>query len=213
MPSYTLFDETWARKEHFHHYYTTNPCTFAFTTILDITGIVGTSRKLYPTMLYLITNIANRHKEFRTTTDKDGNAAYFDKVLPCYTVFHKDTETFSNVWTEYTDDIDEFCVHYDKDMAEYGNKKQFDAKPAPPENAIPVSMIPWETFSSFTLNIENQYKFLLPIFTLGKYYREGNRIMMPLAIQVNHAACDGYHVSVFIKELKSFIQQIAESKQ
>lgn len=92
-------------------------------------GIVGTSRKLYPTMLYLITNIANRHKEFRTTTDKDGSAAYFDKVLPCYTVFHKDTETFSNVWTEYTDDIDEFCVRYDKDMAEYGNKKQFDANP------------------------------------------------------------------------------------
>ena len=37
--------------------------------------------------------------------------------------------------------------------------------------------------------------------------------MMPLAIQVDHAACDGYHVSVFIKELKSLMQQIAESKQ
>ena len=68
MPSYTLFDENWARKEHFHHYYTTNPCAFAFTTILDITGIVGTARKLYPTMLYLITNVANRHKEFRMKT-------------------------------------------------------------------------------------------------------------------------------------------------
>ena len=103
------------------------------------------------------------------------------------------------MWTEYPDDIDEFCVRYDQDMSEYGKNMQFDAKPAPPENAIPVSMIPWEKFSSFTLNIEEQEKVLLPIFTMGKYYREGNRIMMTLAIQVNHAACDGYHVSVFIK--------------
>ena len=125
-------------------------------------------------MLYLITNVANRHKEFRMTTDEDGNAAYFDKVLPCYKIFYNNTATFPMCGRNTSSTV-------------------------PMENAIPVSMIPWEKFSSFTLNIEEQEKVLLPIFTMGKYYREGNRIMMTLAIQVNHAACDGYHVSVFIK--------------
>jgi len=48
-------------------------------------------------------------------------------------------------------------------------------------------------------------KYLLPIFTMGKYFGSGGRRMLPLAIQVHHAVCDGYHVGQFVEHLQEMI--------
>lgn len=37
-------------------------------------------------------------------------------MLPCYTIFHKDTETFLNIWTVYCKDYEEFCKMYENDL-------------------------------------------------------------------------------------------------
>ena len=45
-------------------------------------------------MLYYITTIVNRHPEFRTAINQAGELGIYDEMLPSYTVFHEDTETF-----------------------------------------------------------------------------------------------------------------------
>lgn len=79
------------------------------------------------------------------------------------------------------------------------------AKPNVPGNSFTVSMIPWATFEGFNLNLPKEYDYLKPVFTMGKYYQETGRILMPLAIQVHHAVCDGFHVCRFIDELQELI--------
>ena len=49
------------------------------------------------------------------------------------------------------------------------------------------------------------YDYLIPIFTMGKYYKEDNKIILPLAIQVHHAVCDGFHICRFVNELQELI--------
>lgn len=44
--------------------------------------------------------------------------------------------------------------------------------------------------------------YLLPIFTIGKYFEQNGIIRLPIAIQVHHAVCDGFHVGRFIEELQ-----------
>lgn len=83
------------------------PCTYSLTTKLDITPIMEV--KLYPTMLYLIARAVNRYPEFRMDLDRDGSPGTYSVVHPCYTVFHRDDETFSSIWTEYTEDYAAFC--------------------------------------------------------------------------------------------------------
>ena len=78
-------------------------------------------------------------------------------------------------------------------------------KPAIPANSFTVSMLPWATFEGFNLNLQKGYDYLKPIFTMGKYYRKKERILLPLAIQVHHAVCDGFHVCRFINELQALI--------
>lgn len=197
--------EEWKRKEYFEHYFSVIPCTYSMSVKLDITKIKNSDRKLYPTMLYLITKVVNRHAEFRTSFNIDGQLGSFDEMLPCYTVFHKDTETFSNIWTQYFEDYYDFCEEYKKDIEKYSGVKKMMAKPDIPENSFSVSMIPWTTFDGFNLNLQKGYDYLLPIFTMGKYYEENGKVILPLAIQVHHAVCDGFHVCRFVNELQELI--------
>ena len=164
-------------------------------------------KKLYPTLLYGVTTILNRHEEFRTALDKNGQVGVFSEMLPCYTIFHKETETFSSIWTEFTADYTEFLQNYQKDIDAYGERKGMFAKPNPPENTFPVSMIPWTSFEGFNLNLKKGYDDLLPIFTFGKYYEDGGKYHIPLSIQVHHAVCDGFHVCRFLDELQDLLNK------
>lgn len=198
--------EAWKRKEYFDHYFKHVPCTYSMTVKLDITGLKD--KKLYPTLLYGLATIVNRHEEFRTAMNENGQVGVFSEMMPCYTIFHKDSQTFSNLWTAYTADYTEFCARYREDMERYGNTEGMMAKPNPPENTFPVSMIPWTTFEGFNLNLKNGYDYLLPIFTFGKYQQDNGKYYIPLSVQVHHAVCDGFHTSRFINELQELLDTL-----
>ena len=199
--------EKWERTEYFENYFYNVPCTYSMTVKLDITSIVEKQVPLYPAMLYYLTTVVNRHVEFRTAFNENNELGIYSEMLPCYTVFHKDTETFSNIWTAYTENFEEFCVAYENDKLQYGNQNGMIAKPNVPSNYFNVSMIPWATFEGFNLNLQKGYDYLKPIFTIGKYYQESGRTMIPLAIQVHHAVCDGFHICRFVNELQELINE------
>ena len=199
--------ENWPRKEYFHQYFTNVPCTYSMVVKLDITKVREKGLRMYPAMMYYLTTVMNRHVEFRMDIDKDGNVGYYDKMLPRYTVFHKDTETFSTLWTEFDEDLDKFTEAYINDLAEYGDNHRLEGKPNTPNNHFSVSMVPWTTFEGLNINIQNGYDYLKPVFTLGKFYEENGKILMPIAIQVHHAVCDGFHTTRFLKELQELINE------
>lgn len=195
----------WKRNEYFEHYFTNVPCTYSMTVKVDITPIKKKRMKLYPAMLYYIAAIVNRHSEFRTAINQAGELGVYDEMIPSYTIFHEDTGTFSNLWTAYVPDFGTFSAAYENDMRKYGNKHGIIGKPDAPENVFTVSMIPWSTFEGFNLNLQKGYDYLIPIFTMGKYYQENGRTILPLAVQVHHAVCDGFHICRFVNELPELI--------
>lgn len=197
--------QNWKREEYFVHYYETIPCTYSMTTKLDITPLITRKVKLYPALLYSVSTIVNRHEEFRTAIDDKGRIGIISEMTPCYTFFHKDTETFSTLWTEYSSDYAKFCKMYEKDILQHSQNKGLIAKPNPPANTFPVSMIPWTTFDGFNLNLKKGYDYLLPIFTFGKYYKSGESYYIPLSIQTHHSVCDGYHTCRFINQLQEIL--------
>ena len=168
--------QTWSRKEYFDHYYSAVPCTYSMNVRLDITTLLENHVKLYPAMLYAISTLVNRHSEFRTSLNENGEVGVFSEMLPCYTIFHKDSETFSNLWTKYHPSFAKFLQSYQKDQEQYGQVLKMETKPYTPANTFPVSMIPWTTFEGFNLNLQKSYGYLLPIFTMGKYYEENHPI-------------------------------------
>lgn len=182
--------------------FTQVPCTYSAVFQLDISRLRREGQKLYPTLLYHLAGEVNRHEEFRTALDGAGRLGIYDCLHPCYTVFHPESETFSNLWTAYDPDYETFCAACRRDMEEYGNNPGLEGKPGTPENTFPVSMLPWAGFTGFHLNLQKGYDYLLPIFTMGKYCREGGRTLLPLAVQVHHAVCDGFHLCRFVNGLQ-----------
>ena len=68
-------------------------------------------------------------------------------------------------------------------------------------------MVPWISFEGFNLNLQKGYDYLLPIFTMGKCYEENQRYRLPLAVQVHHGVCDGFHLSRFVNELQELVDR------
>ncbi|WP_256083903.1 CatA-like O-acetyltransferase, partial [Staphylococcus aureus] len=150
--------ETWDRKEYFNHYFN-QQTTYSVTKELDITLLKSMIKdkgyELYPALIHAIVSVINRNKVFRTGINSEGNLGYWDKLEPLYTVFNKETEKFSNIWTESNASFNSFYNSYKNDLFKYKDKNEMFPKKPIPENTVPISMIPWIDFSSFNLNIGN----------------------------------------------------------
>lgn len=47
-----------------------------------------------------------------------------------------------------------------------------------------------------------------PIFTMGKFEEEGGKILLPLAVQLHHAVCDGFHLCRLVNELQDLLENV-----
>jgi len=199
--------ENWKRKPYYEHYLNQVRCTYSITANIDITCLLtflkDRGMKLYPALIHMITTVVNRHREFRTCCDPEGTIGYWERMSPSFTIFHDDDKTFSSIWTPYSEDYEVFYSCYLDDMEKYGGIKQLAAKSNEPPNTFPISSIPWVSFTGFNLNVYNEGTYLLPIFTMGKYLKQDDKVLLPISAQFHHAVCDGYHSGVFFHELQS----------
>lgn len=212
IPEYTPVDlSCWARKEHFEVFQTFAQSTINQTVLLDITALLKRIKevgwKFYPTIIFLLSKVVNRHTEFRMAI-KDNELVIWNEVHPSYTIFHNETETFSSLWSHYDGNIHHFQHVYAEDMARYGNNLSYWPKGESLENIFFVSAIPWVSFTSFNINVANMQNFFSPMFTIGKYYNQDGKVMLPLAVQVHHSVCDGFHVARLINELQEISDNI-----
>ena len=201
--AFQLIDlENWDRKEFYEHFIKEVVCTYSITVNLDITGLKH--ERLYPAMIWLLTGTVNEMPEFRTSLTKEGLGIY-DSMHPMYTVFNQEQKNFSGIWSCYAENYSEFLNNYESDVAKYSKSTRYTPKAGTPENAFNISMLPWVEFTSCNINVYDDGKFLLPIFTMGKFFERDGKRFLPLAIQVHHAVCDGYHVGVFVEKLQEKI--------
>lgn len=197
---------TWNRAEHFEHYINRVPCTYSFTVNLDVTGLrnslAAKGRKTYPAQLWLLATAVNRFREFRMAFDSAGALGAWDEVHPAYTVFNLQLETFSGIWTPYDANFGRFEEAAANDIATYSRATRFFPKDSRPPNTFDVSSIPWLKFSAFTLDIPGAIRHLAPIFTLGRYFERDGATFLPIAIQLHHAVCDGFHAGRLVATLE-----------
>jgi len=196
--------QRWERREYYKHFMENVRCTYSATVTIDITNLKG--QRLYPAMIWLLTRTVNLMPEFRTAL-VNGVPGIHDSMHPSYTVFNEETHSFSRLWAEYSDDYRVFLRIYEDNETIYTPCAHLCARRNTPENTFDISMIPWFTFTAFDINVFDSGKYLLPVFTMGRFFESGGRRMLPLAIQVHHAVCDGYHVGQFVQTLQELIDR------
>ena len=201
--TFRLIDmESWPRREFYEHFIKEVVCTYSAVVNIDITALRG--QKLYPAMIWLLTKTVNDMPEFRTSLTTEGLGIY-DDMHPMYTVFNKENKNFSGIWSWFSEDYSEFLSSYEADAAEYSKSTRYAPKEGTPPNSFNISMVPWLEFTGFNINVFDEGKFLLPVFTMGKFFERDGRRLLPLAIQVHHAVCDGYHMGQFVEKLQGYV--------
>ena len=203
--AFQLIDlKTWERREFYEHFIKEVVCSYSITVNVDITPLKG--QQLYPALIWLLTKTVNEMPQFRTALTQEGLGIY-DSMHPMYTVFNKENKNFSGIWSYFSEDYDEFLSNYHADVQAYSKSTRYAPKDGTPENAFNISMTPWLEFTAVNINVFDDGKFLLPIFTMGKYFEQDGKRLLPLAIQVHHAVCDGYHVGLFVETLQDQIDR------
>ncbi|KFF59982.1 chloramphenicol acetyltransferase [Cryobacterium sp. MLB-32] len=201
--------DRWPRREHFEHYLTRVECTYSITVEVDVTEMVAALResawKSYIAQIWVISSVVNRHAEFRMTLIGEKAPATWDIVHPAFTVFNPERETFASVWSPFHTDFTTF--HHDAAvvLAEHRTATSFQPQSDMPANTFDISSLLWASFTGFSLHMRAGWKHLLPIFTLGKYREVQGRTMMPVAVQIHHAAADGFHTARLIHELEELL--------
>lgn len=201
---------TWPRREHFEHYRHRRPTYYAITVDVDVTELAArieeTGRKTYPAQIWALASVVNRYAEFRLTLDEQDNPATWDVLDPSFTVFNPERETFANVWAPFDPD---FTVFHDRTaglIEQYRTATTpFPQGFPPPSNLFDISSLPWTSFSSFTLHVENGWEHFSPVFTLGRYTEQQGRVVMPVALQIHHSAADGFHTARLLNDLRDLL--------
>lgn len=201
--------DTWPRREAFEHYRDRVPCTYAITVEIDVTGFAtalrASSRKTYIAQIWAIATVVNRYREFRMAVTDAGAAASWPVVHPAFTVFNAEREAFAAVWAPYDPDFGRFHEHAAELLATAASATTMFPQGELPPNVFDVSSLPWTSFTGFTLQIDGGTGHLLPIFTLGRYVERDGRTLLPVAVQIHHAAADGFHTARLLGDLEALM--------
>lgn len=208
LPKYKKIDmTTWSRREHFNYYRNTIKCGYSLTAHVDVTQAVAYSRKkgkrFYACFIYAAAKAVNDLDSMKMMITPDGETGIWDISHPNFTVFHKDDKTFSDLWTEYKTDFDDFYEEFESVITTYGDTHGIKGRPEQPANFFCISCVPWLDFTSHsTYSYSAEEMALFPIITFGKYAENNGHFTLPVTVSISHAAADGYHTSLFFQKLQ-----------
>lgn len=175
---------------------------FSTTSHVDITNLkkfVDSHKSgFFLAISFLITKSVNLIPELRHRII-DGELFEFSRVDPGYTVL-LDDETFSFCDSNYVDSFKEYSelsaakIKEVKDCPDHG----FEEK----HHMFFITNIPWFSFTSIVHPYDKKYGYI-PVIAIGKYFKDGDKLLVPIGIQVHHGLVDGIHVGKFYQSLSN----------
>ena len=118
----------------------------------------------------------------------------------------RDDGTFGFSHIPYFEDLDLFMERATEEVIEVRTSNQL-IRSGIGEYVIHFSSVPWITFSHISLPRRYDRRDSIPKITIGKYYLDGDRKMIPVSVHVNHAVADGLHVGAFFKTLEKLFSR------
>lgn len=196
----------WNRKEHFHFFNQFDDPYFAVTVDFDVTKAYqyakGQQVSFFVLYLHACMKAINDVENFKYRIHGD-KVVIHDTIHASATILREDN-TFGCSF-----------VHFDKDFKLFN--KNFEAEKKriqstadlfpeqDTDDCIYCSAMPWFRFSGHKEPVFGVKKESVPKLAFGKYEQRDKKLIMPVAIAVNHALVDGYHVGLFTKAFQDYL--------
>jgi chloramphenicol O-acetyltransferase type A len=178
---------------------------FSTSSHIDITGLKKFADAhrcgFFLSISFLITRSVNLVPELRHRVI-DGDLFEFQKVDPGFTVLMED-ETFSFCDSRYFDSFEAYRRYSEIKIQEV--RECPDRNTGEKHHMFFITNLPWFSFTSMVHPYDRQYGYI-PVVSIGKYFQQGGRLLLPIGIQVNHALVDGIHVGKFYQQLSDMCE-------
>jgi chloramphenicol O-acetyltransferase type A len=196
--------DNWSRRELFDFFIGyTNPY-FNVCTTIDVTKLVAFVRersdvRFSTAVHYFALRCANEVEPFRYRLKEDEKVYVYDVVNGGTTVLLPN-ESFAYAYFDYQIDFDQFVTEMARavDDVRTGSGK---LKPTQRDDVIYHTTLPWFSFTSFAHARNKGRGDSIPRIVFGKFSKEGDRLMMPISVEVHHALMDGLHVGRFLAKM------------
>ncbi len=202
--------ENWNRKEHFHFFNQFTDPYFSVTVDFDVTKAYDYAQKkhisFFALYLYACMKAVNSVENFKYRINKD-TIVIHDVIHASPTIARPDN-TFGCSFISYSERFEKFYEDFKLEKKRILNTKDLFPPEEGTDACIYCSAMPWFNFSGHKEPVFGTKRESVPKLAFGKFAKKNDKLMMPVAIAVNHALVDGYHVGLFVeayqKELGKF---------
>ena len=195
--------ETWERKAHYKFFKELDVPQYDMTFQIDITPLYHFVKKegvsFYLTMVHTVMKTINEIEAFKYRI-VDDQVVFFDQTHPSFTDVMAGSHLFKMVSTNMMEDLKDFLVQAKSDSAL--QTTMIDEKKEKAPDLVYITSFPWGSYTSATNAVNIDPSDAIPRMSWGKYYTQGNQIMIPFNLRVHHGFVDGFHVGVFLEKLQ-----------
>ncbi len=196
----TLDIENWNRKEHFQFFSQFDDPYFAVTVNFDVTKTFNYAKKeefsFFSLYLHACMKAINSVENFKYRIH-DNKVIIHDKIHASPTILREDN-TFGCTFIHYDENFDQFNKNFEAEKNRVLTTTDLFPE-QDTDDCIYCSALTWFNFSGHKEPLFGVKKESVPKLAFGKYVKKGAKLIMPVAIAVNHALVDGYHVGLFVK--------------
>lgn len=203
--------KTWKRKDHFDYYQAVDYPHFNITANIDITNLKkfcsDHNHRFFNVLVYFVSKAVNEIEEMRMRVRND-DVIVHDVIHPTFTVLKED-DTFSFCEVPFNLDYKSFydlCDHNIKVVKEEGGLEDEPGR----DDYIFISSVPWISFTSITHPVQMSPVDSVPRITWGKYFEQGDKVLLPFSVQVHHGLVDGLHLGRLFENLQKMLNQPQE---
>ncbi|GAA0116276.1 chloramphenicol acetyltransferase [Clostridium senegalense] len=198
--------DQWKRKKQYEHFKNLDYPHISVCANIDITNFynyIKTKRKpFFISFVYVVTKTANLINEFKYRV-RDEKVIVHDVVSPSFTIMNDDG-VFNFCPVDFSEDFNEFVSRGTNEIDK--RKKFVDLKDEPNrDDFLFITSIPWVSFTSMSHPIHMSPVDTIPRIAWGKYFKENEKIKMPLSIQAHHALVDGVHIGMYFEKIQQIL--------
>ncbi|WP_210465854.1 CatA-like O-acetyltransferase [Rufibacter roseolus] len=204
--------EGWAREEQFRFFKTFTQPFFNVHTQVDITHLYHLCKEqnlsVFLGYLYATLEAARATESFRLRLENDDVVLYEGLDLSTTVLRHDHSISFVSLPHQST--LPEFCTHSRAlILAAQAGKQLFIGHQGP--DLLHLTTLPW--FKS--AGIEHAYSVNpqetgVPKIAFGQLEVQPGKVTLPMSVSLHHALADGYHVHLFLQQMESVINRLAE---
>ncbi|MBA6156951.1 chloramphenicol acetyltransferase [Tenacibaculum sp. S7007] len=201
--------DSWNRKQHFEHFRTLADPTFGIVADVEVSKCYQSAKEnkqsFFVLYLHACMKAINEIESFKYRIEGD-KVAIYDVINTSPTIARADN-TFGFSYVEFSEDYKKFENNFLKEKERITNSTDL----FPPKyslGCVHCSAIPWVSFSSHKEPFSGDKDSSVPQLSFAKIKEENNKMLMPVAVNVNHALVDGYDLGQFFEKFQAHLDKI-----